>query len=151
MINSTYTIVGVTFKNEDKVKRQDLLGKIYDNYWDEDDEDEIAVELRREPDNPADPNAVGVWCVGPQEAAGRLGFIPGDAAPFVSQAILDKRLRGVRIVEMYTSGKSAKVGAKVRLKIAGDTDSPDEDLADESTDQALHEIEDAEGRVYEFE
>ena len=77
-------LAGVTFKNEDGTRRQDLLGIIYDDYWTEDREDEIVVELRREPDNAYDPNAIAVHATEPEPARGQLGYVEAEEAARIS-------------------------------------------------------------------
>lgn len=57
-------VVGVTFDNSDGTSRQALIKKHC--------RAGMAIELRPEPNNPADPNAVGVWL-----PAGQIGYIEG--------------------------------------------------------------------------
>lgn len=133
-------ISGVSFKNSRKVSRQDLLGTLYDDFWTEGLEDEIEVELRPEPDNPHDPDAVAVWVTAPEEAAGQVGYVPADQAAFVGEVLEDGRLTSVEVCELGT-GSGARVWGKLRLKVRGGDDSPD---------AGTPQVEDAEGRVYDL-
>lgn len=139
MFEMTVRVAGVTFKNEDGTPRQDLLGVLYDDYWTEGREDEIAVELCREPDNEVDPNAVGVHVVAPEVAAGRVGFVPADQAEYLSQALAARRVRRVELEHMGT-GAGARVYARLTVKVLDGNDSPDAGCT----------VEDDEGRVYDL-
>lgn len=137
-------VVGVTFSNEDGKRRQDLLGHIYDEYWTEGREDEIKIELRHEPDNAYDSNAVGVYCIEPEQSKGRLGFVPADQAEFVKEALADKRVHKLGIDQMGCAGRGAKIYLKLSLRVLAGQDSPEEEVDE-------YCIEDNEGRVYDFE
>ena len=138
-------LVGVTFKNEDKKSRQDLLGAIYDDYWTEGEEDEVKLCLRREPKNPYDPNAIGVYCTAPSEAEGRLGFIPADQCGFIGTAIKQHRVMSVRFSEMGCAGRNANVWARLVIKMRDEREGPDKE--DEKRPEPLT-VEDEDGRVY---
>lgn len=131
-------LTGVTFKNQDGSSRQKVLGRIFDDLWDEDREDEIQIELRREPDNPYDSTAVGVWAVKPEGSAGKIGFVPGKDSARFDRALREGRVTGVEFEDMGASGRNAKIWANIAITLSED------EVA------AEYLIEDEDGRVYEF-
>ena len=145
MFTKLVRVVGVTHKNEDGRKRQALLCRLYDDWYTEGMLEDIVIELRREPDNPVDPNAVGVWCAEPEECEGRLGFVPRDDAEVVGEAIDDGTLRRVELDEPKGMGTSSGGGVwmKLRLRIVDGDDSPDD--GDEA-----EEFEDEDGNVWDL-
>jgi len=126
MFRTEIKIAGITHKNEDGQHRQDLLGTLYDDFWTEDEEEEIQLELRREPENEYDPNAVGVWCIAPKDAEGRLGFVPADQAEFVGEAIKANRLKRSVMSRMEVA-RGGGVWGRVKLTILDGHDSPDDE------------------------
>lgn len=106
-------VVGTTFK-DGKVSRQALLGCVYDKYWTEDRRGEVRVELRPEPTNPVDPNAVAVYIVSPEEAHGRVGFVPAHVAERIGRLIARGLVRAVSVKAMSVNRKS-KVGLAIAL------------------------------------
>jgi len=143
VFNTEVKLAGVRFKNKGGKKRQDLLGLLYDEYWTEDLEDEIKLELRSEPENPVDPNAVAVWCTAPKDAVGKLGFIPGEQAEFVGDNMKKNRVRSVRFSDMGCAGRHALVYARLELRMLGGEESP-EDQDEDNT------VEDEDGNVYDL-
>lgn len=139
-------VVGVNFKNEDDgSSRQKRLCALYDDFWTEPGKpDEIKVELRREPDNRFDPKAVGVWVVEPEAHAGRVGFVGADQNVFVGAAIEEGSLAAVEVEDMKVAGRGSRVSMTLSVKVreGDDADGPEEGPP--------AEIEDEEGRTYEF-
>lgn len=144
-------VAGVTHKNDKRdggKPRQDLLGTVYDDYWTEGREREIKVQLRCEPDNKHDPNAVAVYIAEPKVAAGKIGYVPATEAPFVGSALRGNRVRRVKIDQMGAGGRGARIWLSLALKI----EDPDADeRPDKEADTAEELVEDEDGRVYEFE
>lgn len=138
------SLVGITFKNDDGSSRQDLLGALYDNWWTEGKEKRVRLELRAEPLNPHDSNAIGVWCLGPEKSdpywdeikddrklriTGKLGHVPRDKA-----AKLVKKLDMIDVAELgkMKVGNKGGVTMLVYLKVkrlVKDTEGRTYDLA----------------------
>ena len=153
-MKTEHKIVGVNFKNDETgVRRQDLLGFLYDDYWTECEEDEVKLELRAEPDNPYDKNAVAVYCVAPEgkpegdpedddydprDPRGRLGFISADENVRIGEALRKGKVRTVTLSSM-TCMRNAKVAAKVAIVIGV------------NRKKKPKEVVDSEGRVYTFD
>jgi len=127
VIERVCKVVGTTFKNQDGTSRQEPLCRIYDDFWTEDREDEIEVELRREPDNPHDQNAVAVWIKKPKQAKGQVGFVPAVRAEYVSELIRSRRLVSARIEDMGCTSGGARVWLKIAIKFRDSRDEPEED------------------------
>lgn len=125
MFKTTVKLAGVTFPNRDGSSRQEALGEIFDDYWTEDLEDEVKLELRPEPDNPYDPNAVAVFVVEPEQLAGQVGYVPAESAASIGTAIKEGRLRKVSLGEMGCS-RGNRVWAKVEIEMRSEKDSPED-------------------------
>lgn len=141
-------IVGVTFKNPDGSSRQELLEKLYDEYYTEGYEDEIGLRLVREPDNRYDSNAVAVYVDSPPEYQGQIGYLPGPRAEWIGPAMDEDRLVGAELASMGLS-KTSKVGLTLLVKIRDEDDSP-EDCSEEQEPEDGRHVEDQDGRVYEL-
>lgn len=148
MVETTIKIAGVSFANRDGTKRQDILGVLYDDYWTEGLEAEIKIELRREPKNKHDRNAVAIHVIAPKEAAGQIGYIPADNSEYVSDSIREGLVRKA-VIENLGVATGNKVFGTVKLSIASTDDGADDEPEEEASGRYL--VEDEEGRVYEFE
>lgn len=128
MSRITVKVVGVSFKNPDGTSRQDLLCRLYDDYWTEGKEAEVVLALVREPENEHDPNAVAVFVQAPKRAKGQIGYLPRDHARVISSRM--DMISAVRLHDMRC-GPRAAVSLTIRLQV-----------------RAL--VRDREGRTYEF-
>lgn len=87
-----FKVVGVSFEN-----RQDILGQLYQVAHDRQAQQRLTcIELRPEPENQHDPNAVAVWC-----EFGKLGYIARDCTHLVDPG--QNRVSGLRFLGSPTS------------------------------------------------
>lgn len=125
MFNTVVKVAGVTFPNKgDAPHRQQILGNIFDDYWTEGLESEVKLELRREPENEYDPNAVAIWCVAPEDVAGQIGYVPRESAGVVGTAIKESRQHSVEFEDMGCS-RGNRLWAKVKIEMHGEQDLPE--------------------------
>lgn len=118
-------VVGVTFENEDGEARQAILDHLYMAFWTEGDvaRARLRVEVRHEPENPVDPNAIAVFA-GPQfSPLKRIGYLPGKmcAALLASQKAGRCSFKGAQIHEMGLTSEHATVYVKLGLPYTGPT------------------------------
>lgn len=96
-------VTGVTFENEDGVNRQDLLRKLNSG---------AKLELRMEPENPHDDNAVEIY-----SSVGKIGYIKRDLAAYIT-TLLEKKVRVIVEVEEITGGgPSLLYGCNIKISI----------------------------------
>lgn len=100
-------VAGVTFRNDDGSSRQKILMAIVDRLG-----GKAALELRPEPKNKHDPDAVGVWCVDPA-ATGQIGHVPLEFSWLVSDKIKDGAVKGVELVKANKRGRNYYARIKV--------------------------------------
>jgi hypothetical protein len=77
------------------------------------------LELRREPDNPHDGNAVAVWLqrrVVLMRMSYHLGYLPGDVARDVARAMDGGAEPDVRVLQV-TGGGSRSLGVNIVIRI----------------------------------
>lgn len=145
-MNQDLKIVGVTHENDRGPNRQGLLSLLYDDWWTEGREDEVGLELRREPDNPYDPGAVAVWVTHPE--SGKLGYISSkEANKWVADVVDEGDVTGVSLKWMgygkvSIRGERRETKLIVSAKVTVSFLDPD----DEETDI----IKDDEGRSYKI-
>jgi len=131
VFKTTLKLAGVTFPNPDGTARQDILGVLYDEYWTEDLEQEIKLELRPEPDNKYDSNAVAVFCTAPEDAVGQIGYVPAEQAAMVGTAITEGRLRSAEFDEMGCA-RGNRIWARLHIEMRSEHDSPEDPFGDDA-------------------
>lgn len=134
MFATKIKVAGVSFVNEDKTRRQELLAILYDDWFTEGKQDSVKLRLRPEPDNEVDPNAVGVWVVEPKSARGRIGFVPSEQAASIKAAVHQRRVAAI-VLEDMKLGRSGTISAELLLRIREGEDAPEEEQ-DEEDDEA---------------
>ena len=142
MFETKISVAGVTFKNSDGTHRQDVLGTLYDDYWTEDREDEVEIELRHDRKNRYDSNAVAIHVTAPKEAVGQIGFVPADQAEYVGQQLSLERIARVEVADMGCI-RGNKIWAKLTIQMRGEEDP--------LNGKPVSSIEDENGRRYEFD
>lgn len=140
MLRTQLRVVGVTFKNEDKTSRQEILGNLYDDIWLEGREDEIEVRLKREPANKHDANAIAVFIDRPQGYEGQVGYISRENNEVLAPQMDDGLFRVATIADMGCM-RGGRVWMAIDVEVSTGNDSPEEDKT----------IEDEDGNVYEFD
>lgn len=125
MKTKTYEIqaVGVSFKNPDGSSRQEVICKLYDDYYTEGLEDEIVVSVETDPQNKYDSNAVKISFEEPVQ--GDAGYIPRNQAAWISEALNEDRVTDVELGSMGVV-KGGKVGFSIKLTVIDNRDEPDE-------------------------
>ena len=108
-------VVGVSFPNEDGSSRREILEALYDDFWTEGREGEIEVSLRREPDNPHDPNAVAVHAKAPG-VSGQVGYVPRQGAEEIGALLQDEALVVSARVESMGVARNGLVGISVEVQ-----------------------------------
>lgn len=103
---------GVTFENEDGSSRQDILEELYTEACDGD-----AVELRREPDNEYDENAIAVYT----EDERQLGFLSRELAADLAPE-MDDGWEPEAAIANITQSKSGVYGCNIEIIREGDED-----------------------------
>lgn len=135
MFTTTLKLAGVTFPNPDGTARQEILGTIFDDYWTEGLDQEIELELRAEPDNKYDSNAVAVFCVSPKDAKGQIGYVPAESAAMIQTAVSEGRVKSVKLEEIGCS-RGNRIWARIAVRLRGEDDSPEPfDKSDFFTDE----------------
>lgn len=100
-------IAGVSFTNRDGSSRQKPLKRV---------KAKDPVELLREPQNPFDPNAIGVWWEDKKGLRHQLGYVPRHLAALLAP-LLDRGLVVAPAIARRTGGGPlALVGARLRLE-----------------------------------
>lgn len=107
-------LAGVSFPNPDGTPRKKILGHIYDRFFTEGRGDQVELELRPEPENLADPNAVAVYAAVPDLIGWhQVGYVESEVAPKVLRALELDLVGRVRFADMNAGsrgGISAKIG-----------------------------------------
>lgn len=99
-------VAGVSFKNRDGSSRQKPLKRV---------KAKDPIELLREPQNPFDPNAIGVWWEDKKGLRHQLGYVPRHLAALLAP-LLDHGLKVMPSVARRTGGGPLTlVGARLRL------------------------------------
>ena len=96
-------VAGVTFENDDGVNRQDLLPKLNSG---------ANLELRLEPENPHDENAVEIY-----SSAGKIGYINRDLAVYISTLLADDVRVDVKVSEITGGGNGMYYGCNFKIEI----------------------------------
>lgn len=113
-------IAGVSFDNDDGTSRQEILGKLYDDWWTEDLEDDLAIELEHEPSNEYDPNAIAVYfnAEGDEKASGKVGYLPADVVSELSGKERNSILYSEHSISLAWMGvmRGGRVSAKIKIK-----------------------------------
>lgn len=86
--NIKLKVVGVTFANEDGTSRQSIIESIGKN-------ENAAIFLKREPNNPYDKMAVAVYSI-----YGQVGYISKDYAKIISQMMDSGEKFTARVAEV---------------------------------------------------
>lgn len=89
-------IAGVKF-------RQNELGELYEEDW-----NKLQVELRPEPDNKFDPNAIAIYTMREGVDSIHIGYIPGMVAPHLLKTINEGQEYECMLVYI-TSGNRGKI------------------------------------------
>ena len=97
----TTSIVGIDFPNTDKSRSNRRMEILLCAPGD-------RVTLRREPKNPHDPNAVGVW----SERDIQMGYISAERAPLIGQ-----RMQADETVAVFQAMHGG--GAYIRIRFGG--------------------------------
>lgn len=99
-------MAGVSFANRDGSSRQKPLKRV---------KARDPIELRREAQNPFDPNAIGVWWADKKAQVHQLGYVPRHLARLLAP-LLDRGLVVEASVARKTGGGPLPlVGARLRL------------------------------------
>lgn len=125
MFKTTVKLAGVKFPNKDGSSRQEVLGTLFDDYWTEDREDEIKLELRPDPENEYDPNAVAVFLLEPDDLKNYIGYVPADVAATIGTAISEGRVRAAVIGDMGCM-RGNHIWAKIEIEMRSEDDSPED-------------------------
>ncbi len=97
----TTSIVGIDFPNADKSRSNRRMEILMCAPGD-------PVTLRREPKNPHDPNAIGVWSLRDIQ----MGYISAERAP-----LLGRRMQAEPVVAVFQAMMAS--GAYVRIRFGG--------------------------------
>lgn len=107
-------VAGVTFENRDGTPRQPFVKRAKKD-------DRLA--LRREPDNPFDPNAIAVWWADPEGLDHQVGYVPRALAallaPLVDEGATLTAL-AIRAQKVPRAGTWAKPVWALRMALYGD-------------------------------
>jgi hypothetical protein len=121
MRECVYRIVGVTFKNEDGTPRQDILKDIYDDYWLEDEDDQVSISLVREPNNQYDSNAIAVFASF-EGTKGRIGYIGRGENEELVELFKIGCIDGSGSIESMGLARGAKVACDIKISIYEEDD-----------------------------
>lgn len=90
-----FNVAGVTMPARDGRDRQAFLRKALKERV-----RDLVVMLKAEPDNPYDPNAVGVWMILPDSEYCQIGYVPKRDAEPISQDLKEGMVEEVEVFEV---------------------------------------------------
>jgi hypothetical protein len=105
-------VVGVTFDNPDGASRQAIIKRFCDAG--------MELEIRPEPDNPHDENALGVWVRTGGHFGSRglqIGYIRSELADELGESLEKGCEISARILEVTGGGRGKNFGVNIELRV----------------------------------